>query len=239
MREPDFPAGSARLPRRIETPNNGPTLWLVGVADKEGPRPEEDSVLSADEMARANRFHFAVDRTRFILARSALRTLLGGLTDTPPERIAFSTGPYGKPSLVGRPDLHFNVSHSGALALIGVSPERPIGVDIEALRENIDELALARTFFCEEEHSFLSSCEGAAQLVAFYKIWTCKEAVLKAFGVGISSYLKDFSVRLTRQDGRDSLQIHPRPECFSAALGSVRIEPVAVEAGYVAAFALA
>ncbi|WP_162180419.1 4'-phosphopantetheinyl transferase family protein [Methylocapsa aurea] len=193
------------------------------------------SLLSQDERDRADRFHFAVDRTRFILARAALRTLVGQAAGQAPEEIEFSTGPYGKPGLKGRPDLHFNVSHSGALALIGISSERPIGVDIEIIRENMDELALARTFFCEDEFAFLSALDAPARLRAFYKIWTCKEAVLKAFGVGISTNLKDFSVELTQ----DGVKIHPTSACFTPALAMTRIEPIEVPAGYAGTLALA
>jgi 4'-phosphopantetheinyl transferase len=228
-----------RFLRRIETRGDAPSLWAVGVADEEGPRPSEQDLLSADELERANKYYFAADRTRFVLARAALRLLLGQATETAPERIAFTSGAYGKPGLVGRPDLHFNLSHSGSLALIGISPQRPIGVDIEIIRDNVDELALARSFFCEDEHRLLCDLGAEARLLAFYKIWTCKEAVLKAFGVGISTYLNDFSVRLTQEGGLEGVEIEPRPGCFSASLGAARIEPVAVEPGYVATFALA
>ncbi len=208
-------------------------LWLVDV-DQKSARAADVSALSEDEMNRANRFLRAEDRARYMLTRAALRRLLGEATGASPEKLAFALGPYGKPALAGAETLHFNVSHSGALALIGVSSNHPIGVDIELMRENVDELALARSFFCAEEHGLLASLEGAAQLAAFYRIWTCKEAVLKAFGVGITAYLKDFVVELTPAGPR----IRPQRDCFTPALADVRVESIEASDGYAATLAL-
>jgi 4'-phosphopantetheinyl transferase len=210
-------------------------LWLIDAADEAALPSDPSDLLSADEIARANRFHFAKDRTSFILTHAALRKLLGKAVGLPPKQIAFDAGPYGKPYLATKPELHFNLSHSGSLALIGISASRPIGVDIEAMRENIDELALARSFFCENEYRFLTTLEGETRMQAFYKIWTCKEAVLKAFGVGISMHLKDFTVALNR----DGYRIDPDPRYFRLDLAQAQVRPVKVPTGYAAAFALA
>jgi 4'-phosphopantetheinyl transferase len=69
---------------------------------------------------------------------------------------------------------------------------------------------------------------------SFYRIWTCKEAVLKACGAGITEHLKDFSVELTE----NGFAIHPEPDCFSSSLASA-VEPVAVPEGYAGCYALA
>ncbi len=170
-----------------------------------------------------------------MLTRAALRRLLAEATGRPAETLAFSQGPHGKPALAGGEALHFNASHSGALALIGISARRPIGVDIELMRENIDELRLAETFFCYAEHAFLERLEGPARRRAFYRIWTVKEAVLKAFGVGVTTSLKDFRVDLKA----DGLGIEPTPGCFNLELGAAVADGVEAPAGYAAAYALA
>lgn len=219
--------------QRIAIPDPTVELWLVD-AGRTALLSESALILSSDEIDRANRFYRAEDRARFMLTRAALRRLLAEASGLAPQHLAFSLGPFGKPILIGRDDLHFNVSHSSALALIGLSSTRPIGVDIELMRENIDELALAEAFFCDDEHRFIEKLQGAAQLEAFYKIWTCKEAVLKAFGVGITAYLKDFLVQLS--PGR--LDIRPQRNCFTPALAHVRVESLKVPAEYAAALAL-
>ncbi|WOJ88808.1 4'-phosphopantetheinyl transferase superfamily protein [Methylocapsa polymorpha] len=220
--------------RRLEAKGAAPSLWLLGLADPIGRALEHANDLSAEERSRADRFFRAEDRTRFVLTRAALRSLLGEATGCPPKDIAFETGAYGKPHLAHGRGPHFNVSHSGSFALIGIS-DRPIGVDIELMRDTFDELALARAFFCEDEHHFLAGLERPAQLQSFYKIWTCKEAVLKAFGVGISNYLMDFSIELTP----DGFRIRPKLECFTPRLTAVLAEPVEAPPGYAAAVALA
>jgi 4'-phosphopantetheinyl transferase len=221
--------------RRIEIPGETANLWLIDIADEASLPSAAANPLSADEVARANRFVRAQDRTSFILTRAALRHLLGQAVGVPPGELAFSSGAYGKPFLTGSRNIQFNVSHSGSLALVGISAERPIGVDIELMREKVDELALARDFFCEREHRYLATLAGDAQLEAFYKIWTCKEAVLKAFGVGISTYLKDFSVHLTP----NGPVVQPEPECFSPQIAKIRVGFLEVPTSYAATFVLA
>jgi 4'-phosphopantetheinyl transferase len=222
--------------RRVACADAEVRLWLVDVAGDPAALSQEALALSKDEIDRADRFHRAQDRARFMLARSALRHLLAEATGRQAQTLAFSLGPFGKPALIGAEDLNFNLSHSGALALIGISERRPIGVDIELMRENIDELALAEAFFCDGEHRFLMNLEGPARLEAFHRIWTCKEAVLKAFGVGITAYLKDFRVRLKQPAG---IAIEPAQGCFSPELAAVRAAGVEAPAGYAAAYALA
>jgi 4'-phosphopantetheinyl transferase len=219
--------------RHIACADSEARLWLVDVRADAAP-PDSALALSRDEMDRAERFYREEDRARFMLTRAALRHLLAEATDLAPEKLVFLRGPHGKPSLAGRADLNFNVSHSGARALIGISARRHIGVDIEQTREKIDERALAEAFFCASELRCIESLDGAERRAAFYKIWTCKEAVLKAFGVGISQYIKDFRVRLRPQ----GVDLEPEPNCFTPALADVRAGLVDVPGGYAAAFAL-
>jgi 4'-phosphopantetheinyl transferase len=222
--------------KRLTSPSGaGVVLWLAGPADPGGVPERLWNTLSIGEKDRANRFLRFEDRTLFALTRGTLRRLLSEVTGTPPDKIAFAEGPYGKPSLVGTHGPHFNVSHSGCWALIGFSNSREIGVDIEFMRAAGGELGLARSFFSAAEYRSLEGLERDMLLSSFYKIWTCKEAVLKAHGVGISEHLKDFSVGLTE----DGYVIHPEPNCFSSSLASVVVQPVEVPEGYAGCYALA
>ena len=209
-------------------------LWLVDVGADPAALPGTSLPLSPDEIERADRLHHPEDRARFMLTRAALRHLLSEATGRAAQTLAFCAGRYGKPALVGD-DLQFNASHSGALALIGISARRPIGVDIEQMRGAIDELRLAKTFFREDEHNFIAGLAGGRRLEAFYRIWTAKEAVLKAFGFGVTAYLKDFRVRLNPA----GIDIEPAPGCFKPELAAVRAASVEAPAGYAAAYALA
>jgi 4'-phosphopantetheinyl transferase len=213
----------------------GVALWLAGPADPGGVPEPLWATLSPAERDRANRFLHAQDKTLFALTHSVLRSLLSAATNVPANKISFAEGPYGKPRLAGVGGPHFNVSHSGSWALIGLSDSRPVGVDIELMRRAGDELDLARSFFSDAEYRALDGQENGMLLQSFYKIWTCKEAVLKALGAGISEHLKDFSVELTGEH----YVIHPESNRFSPVLASVAANPVEVPTGYAGCYALA
>ena len=226
----------ALLRKRLTLPSGaGVALWLVGPAGQ-GRVPEHLwNTLARGEKDRANRFLRVGDRALFALTRGTLRCLLSEATGVPAEEIAFAEGPYGKPHLAGTNGPHFNVSHSGCWALIGFSDSRDIGVDIEFMRAAGGELDLARSFFSAAEYRSLEGLANGTLLSSFYKIWTCKEAVLKAYGAGITEYLKNFSVELTE----DGFAIHPESNCFSPSLASVAVRPVDVPDGYAGCYALA
>lgn len=222
--------------KRLTLPSGaGVELWLAGPAGPGGVPEHLWNTLSPGEKDRANRYRRAEDRTLFALTRGTLRRLLSEATDTPADKIAFAEGPYGKPYLIGIQGPQFNISHSGCWALIGFSGSRPIGVDIEFMRAAGDELDLARSFFSAAEYRSLEGVANAKLLSSFYRIWTCKEAVLKACGAGISAHLNDFSVELTK----DGYAIHPEPNCFLPLLAAVTVQAVEVPDGYAGCYALA
>lgn len=215
--------------------SGGVAIWLAGPAGPDGVPEPLWNCLSKGERDRANRFLHARDRTLFALTRAVLRCLLSEATSVPADKILFTEGHYGKPRLAGIGGPHFNVSHSGSWALIGLSDSRPIGVDIEAMRRAGDELELARSFFSDPEYRALEGLENGMLLQSFYKIWTCKEAVLKALGAGISEHLKDFSVELIEE----RYAIHPEPNCFSPSIATVVANSVEVPSGYAGCYVLA
>ncbi|MFQ3618033.1 MAG: 4'-phosphopantetheinyl transferase superfamily protein [Cyanobacteriota bacterium] len=164
-------------------------LWLVNVETCAESLPLFEQILSPDEHARAAKFRQASDRTRFITCRGILRHLLSRYTGLSPAAIRFSYGPYGKP-VFAQPSgetlpLQFNLSHAGGLALYAFTLTNPIGVDLEQHRP-LDVPALARTFFSERERAVLEQVPPAEQLAQFFQLWTCKEAYLKAIGLGLS-----------------------------------------------------
>jgi 4'-phosphopantetheinyl transferase len=165
-------------------------VWLVSaVVDVPG-REALENLLSDDERACANGYRFEEDRARFVAARGGLRQILSSYSSIAPERIEFQTGSYGKPALlVPSAALEFNVSHSGDYALIAITSGVPCGVDIEGGKANLDEAAIAVDFFCPREVEWLSHNDGG-----FLRLWTAKEAVVKAVGGGLSVPLRSFDV---------------------------------------------
>lgn len=154
------------------------------------------SLLTADELARANRFHFDEDRRAFVAIRSTLRILLALYVSIPPNDLRFIYNCKGKPSLTDDHPIRFNVSHSGAMALLAFALGQELGVDIERIRGMRDMTGIARGFFCPEESADLASVPPPDRARAFFLCWTRKEAYIKAIGEGFSTPLDSFRVTL-------------------------------------------
>ncbi len=145
--------------------------------------------LSSDERARAGRYQFEHLRTRFIAGRGAVRAVLGQYLETSPASIQFGYEETGKPyleSAEGENRLRFNVSNSGDLCLIALSREGELGVDIERLRPMANLDGILNRYFAPEEVQAIDHLPEPEKTNAFFRGWTCKEAVLKAKGVGLS-----------------------------------------------------
>jgi 4'-phosphopantetheinyl transferase len=155
--------------------------------------------LSDDERARARRFVFDRDRSRFTVARGVLRNILGRYLQRPPSSIRFGYGPHGKPHLEAPPNqllptLRFNVSHSADLVLIAVAHDREVGVDVEQIRTDFALDELARRFFSQEEVAAIELRTGYARAHAFFQCWTRKEAYIKVRGLALSTQALDGSL---------------------------------------------
>lgn len=171
-------------------------------------------MLSSDELARAERFHYPKDRSAFVIARASLRWLLGNYLGCPPESLSFKYGTYGKPFLTGseRGKLNFNLSHAGGYALVGFTPGQPIGVDLEAEDPSIEIERLTERFFSPAESRQVLALPTADRVAAFFRTWTRKEAFLKAHGAGLNLPLSQFSVTVDLKEPVRVEQIGWAPE---------------------------
>ncbi|MBI3550172.1 MAG: 4'-phosphopantetheinyl transferase superfamily protein [Elusimicrobia bacterium] len=158
-------------------------LWGLRIARKRaGVAPD----LLPAERAHAARFRSPDDRDRFVQCRSALRRLLAGYLGRAPSGIDLELSRFGKPFLAGSP-LRFNVSHSGAIALLAFARDADVGVDIERVREMPDAQDIVDKYFSQADKAAFR--RSACDTRAFFEIWTRKEARLKAEGVGLSGAL--------------------------------------------------
>ena len=155
-----------------------------------------ESTLSADEAQRAARFHFPKDRDHFIAAHGILRHIVGRYLHRKPGELIFSVNQYGKPALVNS-DLEFNLSHSGDFALLAVTQNRKVGVDVERIRQGISSHVIAQQYFSKAEVAELQSLPMEQREAAFFTCWTRKEAYIKAQGIGLSLPLESFDVSLS------------------------------------------
>jgi 4'-phosphopantetheinyl transferase len=152
-----------------------------------------ESLLSKDERERAASFHFDIHRSRYVAARAKLRLLLAGYLGRRADDLTFVYGINGKPELDGKP-LHFNVSHSEAGGLFAFTCTAPVGVDLERVRALPDMLQIARRFFSPAEAAAILEVPEEERTTAFFRIWTRKEAFIKATGEGLSCPLDCFDV---------------------------------------------
>ncbi len=157
-----------------------------------------ERLLSDDERQRAYRFKFEHLQRHFMAGRGQLRLILGRYLQHAPEHLQFEYGAQGKPALVSTPDLplYFNLAHSHGLALVAVTPDCELGVDLEALRTLSDMEAVAKRFFSPQEYEQYRTVSAEKKPRAFFNCWTRKEAYIKAIGLGLTQSLDEFDVTL-------------------------------------------
>lgn len=169
------------------------------------------AILSADERDRAARFHFDRDRRRFVAARAALRETIADDLGMSPVDVRFELGRFGKPRLAAGMRRRFNLSHSDAYAVIALTSDAEVGVDLEHVREIEDCDRLAATVFSVRERAELEALPPADRLRGFFAGWTRKEAYIKATGDGLQQPLADFDVRLAPDRPPRLLRVKHRP----------------------------
>ena len=144
--------------------------------------------LDDAERSRFNRFRHAGRRREFALCRSALRSVLGARLGCPNAELSFRETQRGKPFAVlrGAPaPVSFSVSHSGRHGLIAVAREGRLGVDVEERVPRRDLDALAEAVLSPDERAEVESAGGSRRYRLFYRLWTVKEALVKALGEGV------------------------------------------------------
>jgi 4'-phosphopantetheinyl transferase len=166
-------------------------VWAVPLS---GDSDRCTALLSADEIAKGERFRFVDHRRRFLIGRAAVRTILAGYLGADPAALEFDVGARGKPRLVRAGAPEFNLSHSAQLALVAVGGA-PLGVDVEKVRHLERLCDIAQRQFSTAEYAALEALPERERLPAFYRCWTRKEAYVKALGLGLSA-LDVFDVAL-------------------------------------------
>ncbi|MBA3661803.1 MAG: 4'-phosphopantetheinyl transferase superfamily protein [Gammaproteobacteria bacterium] len=174
-------------------------LWIIELDLTQEPVSEQFILLSTDEKARAERLKLAVHQEKFIRTRASLRLILSKYLGIPPHFLAFDYNPAGKPTLKKtlHSSLHFNLSHSGGLAVIAIAQDSPLGIDLELMKTPYPE-SIASRFFTPSEQALLAVQTDRAR--AFYQVWSKKEALIKANGQGLAISLRQFSVTLASHE---------------------------------------
>src|SRR3990167_2232998 len=169
-------------------------IWYIDVAKHLSEIAKLYQLLTPEEQTRANKFKFDKDRQQCIIARAYLRIILSHYVAIPATKFRFTAAQQGKLYLENFPDLQFNVTHSNNIILYAVTYQESIGIDVEDETRVVEYYDLAKRFFAAHEAKALQTLTEDVLRQAFYKIWTKKEAFIKAVGEGLSFPLQDFEV---------------------------------------------
>ncbi|MEZ8034717.1 4'-phosphopantetheinyl transferase family protein [Vibrio crassostreae] len=194
-------------------------LWLCSLSDLRddiGSKSHLKQTLTADEIAKVERYRVPSSQVQALYVRNYLRKVLSSYSDLMPEAWRFEYGEKGKPSLVAeqqlKTGLNFNISHSKEHLLVAVCQREgkrvQLGVDIEHTRSSTNIDSIMKHYFSDKELADLLKLSKELQRERFFDLWALKESYIKATGRGLATSLRSFSFdfsNLTEQ----TLPIHP------------------------------
>ncbi len=169
----------------------------VDISPHPGREREAFAWLNGKEQARWRSFRLDRPRREFALCRSALRAILCRRLDCANGDLTFEEGEYGKPEACvdGQPaSISFNVSHSGRHGLIALAGRGRLGVDVEprSTRRNLD--VLVGETLTPAEQLLLTRADANRRRQLFFRLWTMKEALVKALGKGFSLHISEIEI---------------------------------------------
>lgn len=192
-------------------------------------------ILPGFEQERADRFRQSKDHNVYVGARWLLRSVLGNALGLEPGELRIECDRFGKPFLADvESPYQFNLSHTRNEIALVFSSEKEVGVDIESFEMRESAFDIAERFFHPEEVRDLLSVEGEERQRTFTRLWTLKEAIIKALGKGLSLPLNSFRVPSAMffqgeeglvDVGKDTLRVFPltdEPVCAGAVAERLR-----------------
>lgn len=158
--------------------------------------PALNAVLDNQERACAARFRFDRNRRSYVAAHALVRHMLAHVACREPEAWRFATGEHGKPHIVHPPGglpLRFSLTHADHMVAAAVTLAGEVGIDIESLDRGPPDLTIADRYFAAEEVRALRALPVEAMGERFIRLWTLKEAFIKATGMGLAQPLDTFA----------------------------------------------
>jgi 4'-phosphopantetheinyl transferase len=207
-------------PADVSLDSDSVHVWAIPLHVSDEMLEHLAGTLALVEKKRADAFHFDRDRNRFIVGRGMLRTILGRYLHAQPGVIWFEYGAHGKPLLAGRfarSGLQFNLAHCEDLALLAVARGRVVGIDLERVRAMESAHEMAACFCSPRESAEFQSLSPDQKDEAFFRLWTRKEAWLKASGKGIGQSLEE--VEVSFRAGETEHFLHLPKEAGTIATG--------------------
>ncbi len=146
---------------------------------------KEDQFLSVAERTKANKFVHDIHRVRYTRGRTLMRKVLADYLDVPASKVVIKEQERGKP-YVDKNSIEFNLSHAENLAVLAVTKNQQIGIDLESFTRLVELDELSKIHFTEFERNWLSSYSEIQRQQAFFWLWTAKEARMKVTGEGFA-----------------------------------------------------
>lgn len=195
MRSVPFLSQTVAFPE-IETagPDTRPLRAVYGVRiwscelDRDASEVEEfESLLSSGEIRRARSFRFPTDRDRFIVAHGFVRRVLGAITEVECRDLKYAYEAEGKPRLRDH-HIEFSLSHSENLAVLAVSKDIRVGVDVEKLRSIEEWSSVASEYLPKDEFYAIRQAPLRERPELFLRFWTRQESLIKAAGLSLATH---------------------------------------------------
>lgn len=180
---------AAQVEKKIELEPSRVDIWRVDLNVDEKGLLALKELLSPEELSRFERFRSDDQKRRFAAARGNLRRILARYTGERPQDLVFEYGEQGKPELSSR-KVRFNLAHSGDAALLAVTKDKAVGIDIERIKD-LDYAKIAKHYFSKPEFENIVSLPEDKRKPEFYRAWTRKEAYAKARGGSILQHLNN------------------------------------------------
>ena len=161
---------------------NGVEIYLLSLSDSIG--LIDTSIIPKSQLIEINQYHNQQDRDKRLLARSFLYSYLKEHDGIDKFDLAFNN--YNKPYLKHYPKLHFNFSYSNDAVLVGVSKTHVFGLDVEYIDLKLPVNNIFSTIFSKEEKKYFHHLQSITEKqFFFYRIFTLKESLIKAMGMGL------------------------------------------------------
>ena len=168
---------------------------------------EYKNLLPEEELERLSRFRFHAHKQRYLVGRALIRTILSRYTGLDPKQVVFSREEHGRPYLLRSwksPLPQFSLSYTDGLVGVALTLESRVGIDVENTSREIDCLAIAESYFSSDEHKELKLLSEPLLKKRFFRLWTLKEAYVKAQGSGLSIPLNEASFHLREKNKEQS-----------------------------------
>jgi 4'-phosphopantetheinyl transferase len=184
-------------------------VWIAeppAIAGDAALRAAYDALMTDEERARQRRFVHERNRLESLVTRALARTTLSRYRDVAPEAWRFEANAYGRPAIAPPCGLAFNLSNHPTMVVCAVAEDLEVGVDVEPCSRGEEILGVAREVFTPLERAGLSALAArgdGSELVRAVKLWTLKEAYIKAHGMGFSMPLQEFAVDFGDGDDDD------------------------------------